>query len=239
MQQGYGEEYSIGEAAIQQRMFLIVVWVMIVALLAVAVINRNDGFTIFADLDNQTDPTVDEVVAAIQPSFSAANTGLSPIFSPEVQYWAPLITQFANDFGVDPDLVATVMQIESCGFQDAESYAGAQGLFQVMPFHFGVGEMMKDPHTNAYRGVKYLAEGLAMTAGDVNLTMAGYNGGHGTAQRVMSSWPDEMQRYHYWGSGIYADAKAGKVYSERLDEWMRKGGSGLCSQAAARIGLMP
>lgn len=250
MQQGYEGDYSLhDEAAIQRRMTFIVVWVVVMGLLAVALVSRlsnGAAFAVFNPTDAQVDASVttfDEELpvaeSAERVAFSASNSAISPIFSPEVQYWAPLITQIANEFGIDPDVVATVMQIESCGFQDAESHAGAQGLFQVMPFHFGAGEVMKDPQTNAFRGAKYLAEGLAMTAGNVNLTLAGYNGGHGTAQRAMSAWPNEMQRYYYWGSGIYADAKAGKAYSERLDEWMRAGGASLCNQAAARIGLMP
>jgi hypothetical protein len=246
MQQGYEGEYPANdESSIQRRMTFIVVWVVIMALLAIALVSRisnGAALTILSDEEVETSTAaVNPVAGAAQsrPAFAASNALISPIFSPEVQHWAPLITQIADDFGIDPDIVATVMQIESCGFQDAESHAGAQGLFQVMPFHFGAGEVMKDPQTNAFRGAKYLAEGLAMTAGNVNLTLAGYNGGHGTAQRAMSSWPNEMQRYYYWGSGIYADAKAGKAYSERLDEWMRAGGANLCNQAAARIGLMP
>ena len=37
---------------------------------------------------------------------------------------------------LDPDIIATIIQIESCGNPAARSTAGAQGLFQVMPFHF-------------------------------------------------------------------------------------------------------
>lgn len=239
---GYDMEQSIDHNAIVQgRMTFIVVWVVIVALLSIAVVSRMSNGEAIAGLsdDEAVGDVVNDQTSALRPAFTASNAAISPIFSPEVQYWAPLIADIANEFGLDPDIVATVMQIESCGFQDAESHVGAQGLFQVMPFHFGAGEVMKDPRTNAFRGAKYLAEGLAMTAGNVNLTLAGYNGGHGTAQRAMNTWPSEMQRYYYWGSGIYADAKAGKVYSERLDEWMRAGGLGLCNQAAARIGLLP
>ncbi len=250
MEQGYDVEYSTSESDIQRRMTFIVVWVVIMALLAVALISRisnGAGLTVLNGDDANSSvletivgqDTAADVAEVGRQAFAASASRISPIFSPEVQHWSPLIEQIADEFGLDPDIVATVMQIESCGFQDAESHAGAQGLFQVMPFHFGAGEVMKDPQTNAFRGAKYLAEGLAMTAGNVNLTLAGYNGGHGTAQRAMSSWPNEMQRYYYWGSGIYADAKAGKAYSERLDEWMRAGGASLCNQAAARIGLMP
>jgi soluble lytic murein transglycosylase-like protein len=56
---------------------------------------------------------------------------LSPVFRPEVQYWSGAIQTWATSTGLDPNLVATVMQIESCGDPLARSRAGAMGLFQV------------------------------------------------------------------------------------------------------------
>ncbi|MCX6035574.1 MAG: hypothetical protein NTV38_11465, partial [Chloroflexi bacterium] len=40
---------------------------------------------------------------------------LSSVFTPEVQYWTGRIQVWAAAVGLDPNLVATVMQIESCG----------------------------------------------------------------------------------------------------------------------------
>ncbi len=171
-------------------------------------------------------------IAQIQPSTTAAT--ISPVFSPEVQRWESLIISYAEHFNVDPNAVATVMQIESCGDPYAESVAGAQGLFQVMPFHFESNEDMKDPATNAMRGIAYLALGIDLTNGDIGRAMAGYNGGHSIANKDSRHWASETQRYYYWGTGIYADALAGAANSERLNEWMQAGGSSLCSQAASR-----
>src|SRR3972149_6264675 len=61
---------------------------------------------------------------------------LSPIFTPEVQHCADKIQGWSASAGIDPNLVATVMQIESCGDPQALSRSGAMGLFQVMPYHF-------------------------------------------------------------------------------------------------------
>lgn len=163
-----------------------------------------------------------------------ASSTLSPIFSPSVRRWEPLITQYAAQYGIPPNLVATVMQIESCGDPYAESHAGAQGLFQVMPFHFEAHESMKDPATNANRGMAYLAQGLQITGGDWGRAMAGYNGGHSIANKDWSHWSNETQRYYHWGTGIYADAVARKDHSARLQEWLQAGGSSLCAQAASR-----
>jgi hypothetical protein len=64
------------------------------------------------------------------------STSLSPIFTPEIHYWADSIIRWAAASNLDPNLAAVVMQIESCGDPRATSRAGAMGLFQVMPYHF-------------------------------------------------------------------------------------------------------
>ena len=163
----------------------------------------------------------------------AGTTGsLSPVFTPEVLRWENEITTWAAAYSLDPNLVATVMQIESCGNPRVVSNAGAQGLFQVMPFHFAAGEDTLDPQTNAARGLAYLARGLELAGGQAGLALAGYNGGHSQIGRDASLWPGETRRYYYWGSGIYAEASAGAAQSERLAEWLAAGGASLCAQAA-------
>jgi soluble lytic murein transglycosylase-like protein len=161
--------------------------------------------------------------------------GLSPVFTPEVQRWAAKIEVWAAANQLDPNLVGTVMQIESCGWPGAESSSGAQGLFQVMPFHFAPRENMRDPDTNAQRGLAYLALALARSGGNVNLALAGYNGGHGRIGQDRSLWPDETRRYVVWGAGIYSDAKLGLAASPRLAEWLAAGGASLCQRAAQSI----
>ncbi len=162
---------------------------------------------------------------------------LSPIFTPEVQHWAEEIMMWAAPLQLDPNLVATVMQIESCGGPGAVSSSNAQGLFQVMPFHFAPGEDMQDPTTNAARGLAYLALGLARASGDAGLALAGYNGGHSQIGKDGALWPSETKRYWYWGTGIYADATSGQSASPRLDEWLNAGGTSLCAKAAQELGV--
>lgn len=164
-------------------------------------------------------------------------TTISPLFMPSVLYWEELIVSWANVHNVDPNAVATIMQIESCGDPQAVSVAGAQGLFQVMPFHFESGENMLDPNTNAKRGVSYFAEGMRMTGGDPYLSFAGYNGGHGTAAKGWNSWPSETQRYYIWGKGIYDEISTNQTYSDTLQQWLQTGGSSLCRQAETRLGI--
>ena len=164
----------------------------------------------------------------------ANHPGISPLFTPEIHFWGDKIMLWASQTGLDPNLIATVMQIESCGDPRATSSAGAMGLFQVMPYHFENGENAYYPDTNALRGLGYLKKSLETANGNARLAFAGYNGGIGVISRAESSWANETQRYAYWGSGIYADALQGASQSARLDEWLGRGGASLCAQARAR-----
>ena len=162
----------------------------------------------------------------------AAVSPLSAVFTPEIQYWAPLIQAWAAVYQIDPNLIATVMQIESCGDPEISSPAGAQGLFQVMPFHFETGEDMLDVQTNAKRGLDYLIGSLARADGHAGLAMAGYNGGQGVIDRGWAGWTAETRRYYYWGSRIYAEAVSGMTSSPTLQEWLGVGGQRLCTRAS-------
>lgn len=164
-------------------------------------------------------------------------SAIAPAFMPSVRYWGPQIEQWAATAGVDPNLAATIMQIESCGHPTVVSSAGAQGLFQVMPFHFAPGEVMTDPDTNASRGLAYLARGLELANGNAGLAMAGYNGGHSVIGRASSTWHNETQRYYQWGTGIYNDILTNPSTSPTLQAWLQAGGASLCARAEAELGL--
>ncbi|MFH2103590.1 MAG: transglycosylase SLT domain-containing protein [Chloroflexota bacterium] len=168
-----------------------------------------------------------------------ADTNLAVIFTIEVQYWAGDILRWASRTGLDPDLIATVMQIESCGDPRALSPSGAMGLFQVMPFHFTADDNPYDPDTNSFRGMGYLLRSLETAGGNIRLALAGYNGGISVIGWDETSWPSETQRYAYWGAGIYQEAKSGLATSPRLQEWLQAGGSSLCHQAQRRLGINP
>ncbi len=160
---------------------------------------------------------------------------IAGFFSPQVRQWGDQIESWAKEWNLDANLVATVMQIESCGNPYALSSAGAKGLFQVMPFHFMADEDGFDPQTNAKRGLAYLSEAYRARQGEVRGTLASYNGGIYGASQPETLWDNEMQRYAYWGSGIYQDAKNGMKDSPVLQEWLAAGGASLCNQAAVSM----
>jgi len=170
-------------------------------------------------------------------SLPSTSKSLSPIFTPEIHYWADSLTRWAAAAGLDPNLAAVVMQIESCGDPRATSRAGAMGLFQVMPYHFEAGEDPYQPDTNALRGLGYLKRSLNTAGGNARLALAGYNGGIGVISRGEWSWAAETARYVKYGFPIYEDAQSGVTSSASLNEWYGRYGAGLCRQAAQRIGL--
>lgn len=167
------------------------------------------------------------------PHIAPANAS----FSPSVLFWKDEIDEWAKAWDLSPLLIATVMQIESCGDPQAVSPAGAQGLFQVMPYHFQPGEEMLDPQTNARRGLTYLYEALQIAEQNIELALAGYNGGHTQIQRDPAQWPAETRRYVDWGSSIYRDALLANPQAEALSAWLNAGGWQLCHNAEKTLNL--
>ena len=176
-------------------------------------------------------------VFGVDNTAASTSSGISPIFTRQVQYWSKDIVRWANAASLDPNLLAVVMQIESCGDPRALSRAGAAGLFQVMPFHFKLGENPFSPDTNALRGTSYLSRSLQAANGNARLALAGYNGGIGVISRGEWSWPAETSRYVRFGGPIYEDARSGATTSATLEEWYGKYGAGLCRQASSRLGI--
>ncbi len=169
---------------------------------------------------------------------------LATLFSASVDYWEPAIMRWAQEFQLNPNLIATVVQIESCGHPYVVSPAGAQGIFQVMPLHFdSPGENQLDPYNNARRGLNHMkdcltwssdrdGDGFAESEPHVGLALACYNGGPGVIwYQEPSQWVQESRDYYTWGTGIWHDASRGYSQSQTLNTWLRSGGSILCDQA--------
>ncbi len=234
---------EVTDAIILPRRKMTFAWIGAFGVLALVCMLMSGGILVAAralyfslDQDNRV---IYEVVERKEPVTLASTTGevaaalpLSPIFTPEVQFWQPLIAEWAKAWEIDPNLIATVIQIESCGDPTVSSGAGAQGLFQVMPFHFDAGEDMLNIQNNARRGLAYLSGGLDRSEGNAGLALAGYNGGHSVITKGYGAWHSETKRYYYWGAGIYEDAISGAQTSDRLQEWLTAGGQGLCNRAS-------
>jgi len=161
---------------------------------------------------------------------------LAPFYASSVLYWQESIERWADEYEVNPNVIAIVMQIESCGDPEAVSSAGALGLMQVMPFHFTNGENMINPETNVQRGLNVFHECLSQFAGwDLGRALACYNGGSGVLSRPYENWPRETQSYYRWATGMWNEVVRNSNSSATLDDWMAAGGSRLCQQALRRL----
>jgi hypothetical protein len=93
--------------------------------------------------------------------------------------YANFIADSARVHGVAPELVASVIAVESNFNPNAISWRSARGLMQLMPetaARFGVTQVF-DPRQNIEAGTRYLKELLLRYNGDLALTLAAYNAG--------------------------------------------------------------
>ena len=93
--------------------------------------------------------------------------------------YANFISESARAHGVAPELVASVIAVESNFNPNAVSWRSARGLMQLMPetaARFGVTRVF-DPQQNIEAGTRYLKELLLRYKGDLALTLAAYNAG--------------------------------------------------------------
>jgi hypothetical protein len=93
--------------------------------------------------------------------------------------FAHFIAASAQIHGVAPELVASVIAVESNFNPRAISLKSARGLMQLTPqtaARFGVTDVF-DPRQNIDAGTRYLKELLRRYNGDLALTLAAYNAG--------------------------------------------------------------
>jgi hypothetical protein len=74
-------------------------------------------------------PATVEATVVVEP----VSCAVSSRYPAEITQWCALITRYAQQFGLPPDLVAGLVWLESGGNPEAYSHSGAVGLMQVMP----------------------------------------------------------------------------------------------------------
>lgn len=97
-----------------------------------------------------------------------------------------LADSVARREGVDPKLLAAVVEAESGWDPMVRSDKGAQGLTQLMPDtarEVGVTSPL-DPEQSLMGGARYLKKMLSRFNGDVTLAVAAYNAGPGNVEKA-------------------------------------------------------
>ena len=109
-----------------------------------------------------------------------------------------IINDASNTYGVDKNLIKSVILTESAANEKAVSNAKAKGLMQLVDStasDMGVNNVW-NPKENIFGGTKYLSEMLRKYNGNVNLALASYNAGPENVEKYGGVPPfEETQNY--------------------------------------------
>ncbi|MCG3210871.1 MAG: Outer membrane protein assembly factor BamD [Anaerolineae bacterium] len=132
-------------------------------------------------------------------------------------YYEDVIVKEATALEIDPALVASLIRQESLFERDAESFAGARGLMQVMPTtgeyvaersDFGPynPDMLWLPYLNIKLGAWYISQQLGIFEDNPLAAMAAYNAGPGNVLDWIKTSDDLdifVETIPFWESRTY------------------------------------
>jgi soluble lytic murein transglycosylase-like protein/TolA-binding protein len=143
-----------------------------------------------------------------------------------------IIDKYSEQYGIDPLFALAVIRQESNFKADAGSYAGAQGLMQIMPAtgnnianQIGLSgfeeEMLHDPEINIEMGVYYLDQQLDNFDRDLVYCLGAYNGGPGSMTSWISRFGDKdedefIEHITYLETKDYIKKVMGNYYFYRM-----------------------
>ena len=108
------------------------------------------------------------------------------------------IDEAAESYGIDRNIIKSIIMTESAGNHKAVSSAKAKGLMQLMDStatDMGVRNVF-NPRENILGGTKYFAQMLRQYSGDVKLALAAYNAGPQNVSKYKGVPPfDETKSY--------------------------------------------
>jgi len=133
---------------------------------------------------------VAEAPALRAPLRTAAKAAIDPLAG---RPFASEIRAVARRRGLDPLLLAAIVEVESNFEADAVSPKGAVGLMQLMPVHLDATTEPFEPRVNLDLGARFLGE-LVRRFGDLPTALAAYHAGPGAVERAGGQAPYRSTR---------------------------------------------
>jgi hypothetical protein len=125
-----------------------------------------------------------------------------------VEQWRPEIDEWSVVYGVDADIIATVLQVQTCGNKDYFSERELRyGLFGVEWFLFSEGDDHYDLNRNAELGMEVLRD-LSQQTNSEGLVFGGWKSRAAMVQSF-DRWPRLAMQFFWSARPIYVGAKAG------------------------------
>jgi murein DD-endopeptidase MepM/ murein hydrolase activator NlpD len=193
------------------------------------------------------------LLVAAAPAWAAGKSLSIAWLPPALSPHRALIEEVAKERGVDPDLLALFVLVESSGDADALSPSGAKGLMQLMPktaqkvaLELRVPyspERLADPRFNLELGAAYLASQLASFPPgprQIELAAAAYNGGPKAARAFLEGktpLSSETERYSNLVARLWSDRST--VSSANYDAWRAAAWGRRAAEAVAPVTAKP
>lgn len=139
------------------------------------------------------------------------------------------ISEASETYGVEPELIRAIIDVESTGDSTAVSPKKAKGLMQLTSNtakEMGVTDVM-DIKQNIMGGTKYLAKQLEIHNGDIPLALASYNAGPSNVKKHKGVPPfPETKAYIKKVQGKYNELKQVETseVNNGLPDYVTKGG---------------